>query len=97
MFNGKLSITGWDKWVAQYNDSCEYDNNVCFWQYSSNGNVNGVSGRVDVNYQYKDYSSLIVQDGFVGHNGSVRFYQNWKMQKAFQRTSLQKRSSGMRF
>lgn len=83
MFNGKLSITGWDKWVAQYNDSCEYDNNVCFWQYSSQGNVNGVSGRVDVNYQYKDYSSLIVQDGFVGHNGSVRFYQNWKMQKGW--------------
>ena len=83
MFVGKLAICGWDKWVAQYNDSCEYDNNVCFWQYSSNGNVNGVSGRVDVNYQYKDYSSLIVQDGFVGHNGSVRFYQNWKMQKGW--------------
>lgn len=83
MFTGKLSITGWDKWVAQYNDSCEYNNNVCFWQYSSHGSISGVSGRVDVNYQYKDYSPLIIQEGFLGHNGSVRFYRNWKMQKGW--------------
>lgn len=83
MFVQKLSTVGWDKWVAQYNSSCEYDNNVCFWQYSSSGSVNGVGGRVDVNYQYKDYSSLIIQEGFIGHNGSVRFYNNWKMQKGW--------------
>lgn len=83
MFLGKLSIAGWDKWVAQYADSCEYNNNVCFWQYSSHGSVSGVSGRVDVNYQYKDYSSLIIPEGFVEHNGSVRFYRNWRMQKGW--------------
>lgn len=83
MFVQKLSITGWDKWVAQYNDSCEYNNNVCFWQYSSHGNVNGVSGRVDVNYQYKDYSQLIIPEGFIEHNGNVRFYRNWKMQRGW--------------
>lgn len=83
MFAQKLSNVGWDKWVAQYNDNCEYNNNVCFWQYSSNGSVNGVGGRVDVNYQYKDYSSLIIPEGFIGHNGSVRFYSNWKMQRGW--------------
>ncbi|MDE5908156.1 MAG: hypothetical protein K2H52_05370 [Lachnospiraceae bacterium] len=83
MFVQKLSITGWDKWVAQYNDTCEYNNNVCFWQYSSHGSVNGVGGRVDVNYQYKDYSSLIIPEGFIEHNGNVRFYRNWKMQKGW--------------
>lgn len=83
MFVQKLSITGWDKWVAQYNDSCEYNNNVCFWQYSSHGSVNGVGGRVDVNYQYKDYSKLIIPEGFIEHNGNVRFYRNWKMQKGW--------------
>lgn len=83
MFAQKLSIVGWDKWVAQYNDNCEYNNNVCFWQYSSSGSVNGVNGRVDVNYQYKDYNSLIIPEGFIGHNGSVRFYRNWKMQKGW--------------
>lgn len=83
MFVQKLSITGWDKWVAQYNDSCEYNNNVCFWQYSSHGSVNGVGGRVDVNYQYKDYSQLIIPEGFIEHNGTVRFYSNWRMQKGW--------------
>ncbi len=83
MFVGKMSIVGWDKWVAQYNDTCEYDNNVCFWQYTSSGKIGGVSGNVDVNYQYKDYSQLIIPEGFVGHNGGVRFYRNWKMQKGW--------------
>ncbi len=83
MFTGKLSNVGWDKWVAQYDDACDYNNNVCFWQYSSHGSVNGVGGRVDVNYQYKDYSQLIIPEGFIGHNGSVRFYRNWKMQKGW--------------
>ncbi|MCM1133989.1 MAG: hypothetical protein NC400_00290, partial [Clostridium sp.] len=83
VFAGKLSNVGWDKWVAQYADSCDYNNNVCFWQYSSKGNVGGVGGNVDVNYQYKDYSQLIIPEGFIGHNGSVRFYSNWKMQRGW--------------
>ncbi len=83
MFTGKLSNVGWDKWVAQYDDACDYNNNVCFWQYSSHGSVNGVGTRVDVNYQFKDYSQLIIPEGFIGHNGSVRFYRNWKMQKGW--------------
>ena len=83
MFVGKLAICGWDKWVAQYNDTCEYDNNVCFWQYTSNGKVNGFPTRADVNYQYKDYSQLIIPEGFIEHNGSVRFYSNWRMQRGF--------------
>ncbi|MCI8615070.1 GH25 family lysozyme [Parablautia intestinalis] len=83
MFVDKMGNAGWDKWVAQYNSSCDYNNNVCFWQYSSHGNVGGVSGRVDVNYQYKDYSQLIIPEGFIEHNGNVRFYSNWKMQKGW--------------
>ena len=83
MFDTKLSICGWDRWVAQYNSSCGHTNNVCFWQYSSSGKVNGFSGGVDVNYQFKDYSNLIISDGFTEHNGNVRFYRNWKMQKGW--------------
>lgn len=83
MFVSKLSICGWDKWVAQYNDSCEYNNNVCFWQYSSYGSVKGFTSRVDVNYQYKDYGSLIIPEGFIAHNGNTRFYRNWRMQRGW--------------
>lgn len=83
MFAGKLSTVGWDKWVAQYNDTCEYNNNVCFWQYTSSGKVNGFGGRVDVNYQYKDYSNLIIPEGFLQRNSQTRFYRNWRMQKGW--------------
>lgn len=29
------------------------------WQYSSKGKVNGITGNVDMNYCYVDYSSII--------------------------------------
>lgn len=83
MFTQRMDNAGWDRWVAQYADSCETNNNVCFWQYSSKGSVGGVGGNVDMNYQYKDYSSLIIPEGFLAHNGNVRFYQNWRMQKGW--------------
>lgn len=36
-------------WVAQYYNKCQYDSDYIGWQYSSKGNIPGVSGRVDVN------------------------------------------------
>lgn len=82
-FVQKMPTVGWDKWVAQYNSSCDYNNNVCFWQHTSSGSVSGISGRVDLNYQYKDYSSLIIPEGFLDRNGATRFYSNWRMQRGW--------------
>ena len=52
MFTQRMDNAGWDRWVAQYADSCDTNNNVCFWQYSSKVSVSGVGGNVDMNYQY---------------------------------------------
>ena len=82
-FDGKLNICGWDRWVAHYSDSCGATNNVCFWQYTSKGKVPGFNGNVDLNHQYKDYSSLIIPEGFIDHNGNTRFYSNWRMQRGW--------------
>lgn len=41
-------------WVAQYNNECQYDGKYVLWQYTSSGKVNGISGRVDVNYLYDE-------------------------------------------
>lgn len=38
-------------WVAQWSDKVSYKGTYAMWQYSSNGNVSGISGRVDMNYQ----------------------------------------------
>lgn len=41
-------------WVAQYNSKCTYTGPYAMWQYSSSGTVNGISGRVDMNYLYAE-------------------------------------------
>lgn len=40
----------WDRWVAQYNTTCDYTGRYSIWQYSSKGKVDGIEGNVDVNY-----------------------------------------------
>lgn len=51
-------LANYDKWIAQYASNCSYNgNDLAMWQYSSKGTVPGISGRVDMNYCYKDYAS----------------------------------------
>ena len=45
---------GYDLWIARYANVLGVDN-VDIWQYSSNGSVDGINGRCDVNRVYKDY------------------------------------------
>lgn len=78
-FQTKIGATPWDKWVAQFADSLDYGS-CAFWQNSSKGSVSGIAGNVDLDYQYKDYSKLIIKDGFLAHNGGTRFYKDYKMQ-----------------
>ena len=42
------------KWVAQYNSVCTYMGNYDMWQYTCTGNINGITGSVDMNNWYKD-------------------------------------------
>lgn len=46
---------GYDLWIARYANALGMYN-VDIWQYSSNGSVDGINGRCDVNYVYKDYT-----------------------------------------
>ncbi len=41
----------WDRWVAQYSDSCAYTKQYNVWQAASDGTVDGVTGLVDVNFE----------------------------------------------
>ncbi|MDD3204124.1 MAG: GH25 family lysozyme [Lachnospiraceae bacterium] len=79
-FTSKIGNIGYDKWVAQYNTACDYPGALAFWQASSSGQIAGVNTRVDIDYQYKDYSTLIIPTGFLPRaDGNVRFYNNYKM------------------
>lgn len=52
-FRNKLnvnSLLNYKIWVAQYNSKMTADFRVDLWQYSSNGRIDGIFGRVDMNY-----------------------------------------------
>jgi GH25 family lysozyme M1 (1,4-beta-N-acetylmuramidase) len=42
----------WSRWVAQYNDWCDYQGSYQFWQCSYAGELPGFSTYVDLNYWY---------------------------------------------
>lgn len=43
------------RWVAQWADKCTYTKNkVCMWQYTSDGRISGIDGRVDISECYID-------------------------------------------
>ncbi len=81
MFQNKIGNIKYDKWVAQYADALEYEG-ASFWQNTSHGSVPGIPTRVDMNYQFKDYSSAIVADGFASRGDQKVFYANYRMQRS---------------
>ena len=55
-FTSKLTDSYYDtlpKWVAQYNSKCTYAKEYMMWQCADDGKVNGISTRVDINFQMK--------------------------------------------
>lgn len=52
--NNKLNMEKlpYKVWVAQYASKCEYKGEYVMWQYTSDGNVKGIDGRVDMNKCY---------------------------------------------
>lgn len=42
-------LTKYVTWLAEYKESPTYEGDYQFWQYTSNGWINGITGRVDLN------------------------------------------------
>ncbi|MFS0616016.1 LysM peptidoglycan-binding domain-containing protein [Lederbergia ruris] len=56
--NGSLrsgKLDRFDKWVAQWAPKCTYKGAYQMWQYTSAGQVAGISGPVDMNEAYHDF------------------------------------------
>lgn len=51
--DGKTLGEKYHIWAAQYNTTCNYEYDYGMWQYSSDGKIDGINGRVDCNFQYK--------------------------------------------
>ena len=57
-FNDKLntsSLSSYKIWLAQYATKPTYTGRYDLWQYSDKGTINGINGKVDVNYSYLGY------------------------------------------
>ncbi len=55
--NGVLNtdyIRPYITWIAQWSSQCSYTNFYKMWQFSSNGSIPGINGRVDLSYYYLD-------------------------------------------
>ncbi|WP_085833833.1 glycoside hydrolase family 25 protein [Clostridium merdae] len=50
-------LSKWTFWLAQYNNKVTYAGKYDMWQYSSDGSIPGITGRVDLNYCYKDFTA----------------------------------------
>jgi len=52
-----------DIWLAQWAAKPTWKGGFGIWQYTSDGSVSGIQGRVDMNISYKDYPTIIRQAG----------------------------------
>lgn len=52
-------LGGHELWIAHWHHTCGCQWPYGIWQYTSDGAVNGIDGRVDLDYCYVDYPSII--------------------------------------
>ncbi len=75
-----LSAINYDIWVARYNTMYTYTN-PAMWQATNTGSVNGVNGAVDIDFLFKDFSSVIPANTWRTIAGNQYYYQNHQMKK----------------
>lgn len=63
----------WDRWVAQYNSSCWYTGEYGLWQTTSSGQVDGIDGPVDVNFEMLDYTKDVSADDWFVESGAYYY------------------------
>lgn len=61
----------YDIWLAQWTSKPTYTGSYGMWQYTSDGAVDGIEGRVDMNIAYKDYPAIIAGMGSTGTTTST--------------------------
>lgn len=70
-FDSRLELdrlSAFTKWVARYGSDPKYVEDYALWQYTSEGNVAGINGNVDMNYSNTDFATIIKDNGFNGYS-----------------------------
>lgn len=76
-----MSKVSYDVWVARYQAKHTFSN-PAMWQATNTGRVSGIKGNVDINFLYKDYSSVISANTWRTIAGKTYYYQDFQMQKS---------------
>ena len=61
------ALADYPLWIADYRGYVGYQGGYTMWQFSSTGQVNGITGNVDLDYSYVDFLPFIQQGGFNGY------------------------------
>lgn len=61
------ALAQYDLWLAHWTDNPTKAYSYGMWQYTSDGDVAGINGRVDLNLAYKDYPAIIKAAGLNGY------------------------------
>lgn len=59
-FTNKLTTSvfyQYPRWIAQYNNTCNYSGSYHMWQYTSAGIIDGIGNNVDLNYKIGNWST----------------------------------------
>ena len=81
-YRDRIGPVYYHKWVAQWAEVCEIPD-AAVWQYSCKGRIPGIKGDVDLDYALKDFSTSIVNTGWVPRKGFLYYYINYKMQRGW--------------
>ena len=60
LFETKLTadiFNRYPRWVAHYNDTCGYQGSYHMWQYINKGQIDGITGNVDLDYKIGNWTS----------------------------------------
>ena len=73
-FNGQQLINeGYNAWIARWSSTAPQTSGYVMWQYSNSGTVNGINGRVDLNYSYESYTFHPVTN-YTGNYTTITVY-----------------------
>lgn len=60
----------YDIWIADWDGDVDWNGEYTMHQYTSDGNINGISGRVDMDHSFVDYETKIKATGLNGWKNS---------------------------
>lgn len=75
-----MSRMDYPVWVARYSHRPSYNSPV-MWQCTSTGSVSGISGNVDIDFQFRDFSDVIPANIWRTIGGNTYYYAGYAMQK----------------